>query len=130
MLLTGALKKYHFSIPLLASYFNFLLLTKIEKLWPQGRFLKTQRGSQPVKYGFITIEQGRECLTKCLLCMKTLSDAVMKPSLSRRHLESNHAEKRTKIKVILSGLGKTQKDSAWTRLDTFAERRCSSKCIT
>ena len=33
---------------LLASYFNFLLLTKIEKSWPQGRFQKTQRGSQRV----------------------------------------------------------------------------------
>ena len=59
--------------------------------------------SEYIKYGSIAIEHGGECLPQCVLCMKTLSNAAMKPSLLKRHLESNHAEKKTKIKVILSG---------------------------
>ena len=55
-----------------------------------------------IKYGFIAIEHGGECLPQCVLCMKTLSIAAMKPSLLKRHLESNMQKKRTKIKVILS----------------------------
>jgi len=47
-----------------------------------------------IKYGFIAIEHGGECLPQCALCMKTLSNATMKPSLLKRHLELNHAEKK------------------------------------
>ena len=56
-----------------------------------------------IKYGFIAIEHGGECLQQCVLCMKTLSNTAIKHSLLKRHLELNMQKKRTKIKVILSG---------------------------
>ena len=39
----------------------------------------------------------------------------MKPSLLKRHHESNHAEKRIKIVVTFSDLVGISSDSAWTR---------------
>lgn len=47
-----------------------------------------------IKYGFIAIEDGGESLPHCVVCMKSLSNTAMKPSLLKRHLESNHAEKK------------------------------------
>ncbi|KAF2358175.1 hypothetical protein FHG87_011069 [Trinorchestia longiramus] len=46
-----------------------------------------------VKYGFIAIEHG-EALPLCVVCMESLSNAAMKPSLLKRHLETNHADKK------------------------------------
>ena len=73
---------------------------------------KRKYNPEYIEYGFIAIEHRGECLPQCVVCMKTLSNAAMKPSLLKRHLKSNHAEKKDKIKVILSGWGRTQKDSA------------------
>ena len=33
-----------------------------------------------IKYDFIAIEQGGECLPQSVLCMKTLSNAAMSPA--------------------------------------------------
>ena len=65
------------------------------------------------------IEHGGECLPQCVLCMKTISNAAMKPSLLKRHLVSNHAEKQGKDRSYFERLGyferlegRMQKDSA------------------
>ena len=42
-------------------------------------------------------------LPQCMICMKALSNVALKPSLLKRHLESNHAEKMNRD--ILSDLG-------------------------
>ena len=48
---------------------------------------KRKYSPEYIKYGFIAIEHGEECLLQCVLCMKTISNAAMKPSLLNRHLE-------------------------------------------
>ena len=46
---------------------------------------KRKYNPEYIKYGFIAIEHRGECLTQCVLCVKTLSNAAMKPSLLKRH---------------------------------------------
>ena len=45
-----------------------------------------------IKYGFTSIEHNAEVcgLPHCVVCLKTLCNAAMKPSLLKRHLERNH----------------------------------------
>ena len=62
--------------------------------------LKRNYYSECIKYGSIAIEHEGECLPQCVLCMKTLSNAAMKPSLLKRHLKSNHAEKKQRSKLF------------------------------
>ena len=45
-----------------------------------------------IKYGFIAIQHHGDSLPQCVICTKTLLNAALKPSLLRRHLESNHAD--------------------------------------
>ena len=46
-----------------------------------------------IKYGFTSIEHKAEILPQCMICLKTLCTAAMKPSLLKRHLERNHPKK-------------------------------------
>ena len=46
-----------------------------------------------IKYGFSSIEHNAEILPQCVVCLKTLCNAAMKPSLLKRHLERNHPNK-------------------------------------
>ena len=55
---------------------------------------KRRYNPEYIKYGFIDIEYGGESLPQCVLSIKTLSNAAMKPSLLKWHLEWNHAEKK------------------------------------
>ena len=43
-----------------------------------------------IKYGFTSIEHKAEVLPQCVVCLKTLSNAAMKPTLLKRYLERNH----------------------------------------
>ena len=54
---------------------------------------KRKYNPEYIKYGFIAIEHRGDYLPQCVVCMKTLSNGAMKPSLLKRHLESNHPEK-------------------------------------
>ena len=72
---------------------------------------KRKYNPEYIKYGFISMEHKGDYLPHCVLCMKTLSNAAMMPRLLKRHLESNHAEKKTEIKVILNDSKRTQKDN-------------------
>ena len=55
---------------------------------------KRKYNPEYLKYGFISIEHRGEVLPQCVVCMKTLSNASMKPSLLQRHLGTNHADKK------------------------------------
>ena len=46
-----------------------------------------------MKYGFTSIEHNAEILPQCVVCLKTLCNAAMKPGLLKRHLERNHRNK-------------------------------------
>ena len=45
-----------------------------------------------MKYGFIAIEHREEVLPQCVVCMKTLSNTAMKPSLLKRYLKTNYGD--------------------------------------
>ncbi|XP_068203548.1 zinc finger BED domain-containing protein 5-like [Palaemon carinicauda] len=62
-----------------------------------------------IEYGFIAIEHGGEALLQCVVCMKSLSNAAMKPSLLKRHLEINHADKKDRDQSYFQQLGKNLK---------------------
>ena len=46
-----------------------------------------------IKYGFTSIEHNVEILPQCVVCLKALCNAAIKPSLLKRHLERNHPNK-------------------------------------
>ena len=46
-----------------------------------------------IKYGFTSIEHKAEVLPQCVVCLKTLCSAAMKPTLLKRYLERNHPNK-------------------------------------
>ena len=46
-----------------------------------------------IKYGFTSIEHKAEILPQSVVCLKTLCNAAMKPSLLKRHLERNYPNK-------------------------------------
>ena len=45
------------------------------------------------KYSFTSIKHKEEISPQCVVCLKTLCNAAMKPSLLKRHLEKNHPNK-------------------------------------
>ena len=46
-----------------------------------------------IKYGFTSIEHNAEILPQCVVCLKTLCNAAVKPSFLKRRLERNHPYK-------------------------------------
>ena len=46
-----------------------------------------------IKYGFTSIEHNAEVLPQGVVCLKTLCNEAMKPSLLKRHFERNHPNK-------------------------------------
>ncbi|XP_029637972.1 SCAN domain-containing protein 3-like [Octopus sinensis] len=62
-----------------------------------------------IKYGFIAIERGGKALPQCVLCMKSISNAAMKPSLLKRHLETNHMDKKDRDQGYFQRLGENVK---------------------
>ena len=46
-----------------------------------------------IKYGFTSIEHKAEVLPQCVVCLKTLSSAAIRPTLLKRYLERNHPNK-------------------------------------
>nr|CAB3267853.1 zinc finger BED domain-containing protein 5-like [Phallusia mammillata] len=62
-----------------------------------------------LKYGFVQIEHRGEVVSQCLVCMKTLSNSAMKPSLLKRHLETNHPTKKDQDLSYFQRLGEKAK---------------------
>ena len=55
--------------------------------------LKRNYDTKYIKYRFTLIEHKAEILPQCVVCLKTLCNAAMKPSLLKRHLYRNHPNK-------------------------------------
>ena len=68
---------------------------------------KRKYNSEYIKYRFVNIH--REDLPQCMVCMKTHSNGAMKPSLLKRHLDSNHPEKKDKYESYFKQLGENVK---------------------
>ena len=47
-----------------------------------------------IQYGFIAIEHNGQALPQCVVCMKTLANSAMKPSLLQHYLDTNHPNKK------------------------------------
>ena len=62
-------------------------------------------------------------MPQCALCMKTLSNATMQPSLLKRHLESNHAEKKNKNQSYFERLGENAKRQRPDKTGQFRQKK-------
>ena len=67
------------------------------------------RGAIHYKCGFISIEHGEESLPQFVICMKTLSNSAMKPSLFKCHLETNHVKEKEQDESYFQLLGEIAK---------------------
>ena len=70
---------------------------------------KRKYNPEYIKCRFIAIQQRGEYLPQCVVCMKTLSNGAMKPSLLKRHLDSNHPKKKDKNESYHKGVGENVK---------------------
>ena len=75
-----------------------------------------------IMYGFTSIEHNAEILAQCVVSLKTLCNAAMKPSLLKRHLERNHPNKMNADKSYFQRLADNVKRQ---RMDTTGQ--CSRK---
>ena len=66
---------------------------------------KRQYSDQYVNFGFIKLKNRGGSVPLCVMCMKTLSIASMKPSLVQRHLQSNHSDKKDRDPNYFRQLG-------------------------
>ena len=66
--------------------------------------MSKQNSPDYIKYGFVAIQHHGDSLLQCVIYMKTLSNEALKPSLLRRHLESNHADKMNRDKSYFERL--------------------------
>ena len=75
-----------------------------------------------IKYGFIAIEHGGESLPQCVVCMKTLANSAMKPSLLKRHLDTNHSNM-GRDKSYFHQLGENVKRQRLDKTGTIYQRK-------
>uniref|UniRef100_UPI00358DF206 zinc finger BED domain-containing protein 5-like n=1 Tax=Myxine glutinosa TaxID=7769 RepID=UPI00358DF206 len=75
-----------------------------------------------IKYGFIAIERGGEALPQCVVCMKSLCNEAVKPSLLRRHLETNHADKKDRDQSYFQRLGENVKRQRLDKTGQFYQK--------
>ena len=79
---------------------------------------KRKYNTEYIKYGFVSVQHRGEYLPQRVICMKTLCNSAMKPSLLKRHLESNHSDKKDREKSYFQRLGENVKTQ---RLDQTAQ---------
>ena len=74
-------------------------------------FSKCRSESCPthIKNLFIANKHGGESLPQYVICMKTLSNSAMKPSLLKRHLVTNHVEEKEQDESYFQRLGENAK---------------------
>ena len=75
-----------------------------------------------IKYGFTSIEHNAEILQQCVICLKTLCNAAMKPSLLKRHLERNHPNKMNADKSYFHGLADNVKRQRMDKTDQMQQK--------
>ena len=93
--------------PLFNSFLTFFLSICINFICVN--MSKRKYNEEYIKYGFVSVQHREECLPQCVICMKTLSNSAMKPSLLKRHLESNHSDKKNRGKSYFQRLGENVK---------------------
>ena len=76
-----------------------------------------------IKYGFIAIEHNGEALPQCIVCMKTLANSVMKPSLLQRHLDTNHPDKKDRNKSYFQRLSENAKRQRLDKTGIIYQRK-------
>ena len=76
-----------------------------------------------IKYGFIAIEHNGEALPQCVVCMKTLANSAMKPSLLQRHLDTNHPDKKDRNESFFQRLGEHVKRQRLDKTGTIYQRK-------
>ena len=74
-----------------------------------------------VKYGFVSTEHSG-VLLQCVVCMKTLCNTAMKPSLLKRHLETNHADKMNRDQSYLQQLGENVKRQRMDKIGQIQQK--------
>ena len=70
---------------------------------------KRKHNTEYIKCGFVSVQNRSECLPQCVICMKTLCNSAMKPSVLKRPLESNHSNKKDRDKRYFQKLGENVK---------------------
>ena len=70
---------------------------------------KQQYSDQYINFGFIELKNRGEFVPQCVVCMKTLSNASIKPSLLQRHLQTNHPDKKDRDPNYFKRLGENAK---------------------
>ena len=76
-----------------------------------------------IKYGLIAIEHNGEALPQCVVCMKTLANSTMKPSLFQRHLHTNHPDKKDRNESYFQRLGENAKRQRLDKTGTIYQRK-------
>ena len=76
-----------------------------------------------IKYGFIAIEHNGEALPQCVVCMKTLANSAIKPSLLQRHLDTNHPDKKDRNEIYFQRLGENAKRQRLDKTGTIYQRK-------
>ena len=70
---------------------------------------KRQYSDQYINFGFIELKNRGESVPQCVVCIKTLSNASIKPSLLQRYLQTNHPDKKDRHSNYLKRLGENAK---------------------
>ena len=70
---------------------------------------KRQYREQYINFGFIELKNKGESVPQCVVCIKTLLNASMKPSLLQRHLQTNHPNKKDRNPKYFKRLGENAK---------------------
>ena len=76
-----------------------------------------------IKYGFIAVEHGGESQPQCIICMKTLANSAMKPSLLKRHLDSNHSNNKDRSESYFQRLGENVKRQRLDKTGSIYQRQ-------
>ena len=79
-----------------------------------------------IKYGFTSIEHSAEILPQCVVCLKTLCNVAMKPSLLKCHLERNHLNEMNADKSYFQRLADNVKRQ---RMDKTGQMQQKSKDV-
>ena len=65
---------------------------------------------QYINFSFIKLKKKGESMPQCAVRLKTLANALMKPSLLQRHLQTNHPEKKDSDLKYFKRLGESAKN--------------------
>ena len=80
---------------------------------------KRQYSNKYIHLGFMELKNRGESVPQCMVCMKTLSNASMKPKILQRHLQTNHPDKKDRAPKYFKRLGENTKQQ---RLDKMGKQ--------